>query len=68
MLEGKAAGKLHDAANEATRKSGWGRIKNRDGTFEDIAPNGGGIVRTLLDGHFWPDDDSDADDSDADAE
>ena len=37
------------AANEATRLSGWGRIKHRDGTFEDIAPHNGGIVRTVLD-------------------
>ena len=48
-LEDLAAGKLHAAANEATRKSGWGRIKHRDGTFEDIAPHNGGIVRTVLD-------------------
>ena len=49
LLEDLAAGTLHDAADSATRKSGWGRIKNRDGTFEDIAPHGGGIVRTVLD-------------------
>ena len=44
-----AAAKLHAAANDATRKSGWGRIKHRDGTFEDIAPHDGGIIRTVLD-------------------
>ena len=42
-------GNLHAAANDATRKSGWGRIKHLDGTFEDIAPHSGGIVRTILD-------------------
>ena len=40
---------MHDAADSATRKSGWGRIKHPDGTFEDIAPHNGGIVRTVLD-------------------
>ena len=49
LLEDLVGGKLHDAANAATRKSGWGRIKHRDGTFEDIAPHNGGIVRTVLD-------------------
>ena len=49
MLEDLDAGKLHAEANDATRKSGWGRIKHRDGTFEDIAPHNGGIVRTVLD-------------------
>ena len=42
-------GKLHAAANAATLKSGWGRIKHPNGTFEDIAPHNGGIVRTILD-------------------
>ena len=49
LLQDLVGGKLHDAANAATRKSGWGRIKHRDGTFEDIAPHNGGIVRTVLD-------------------
>ena len=47
--EDLAGGKLHAAANDATRKSHWGRIKHRDGTFEDIAPHNGGSVRTVLD-------------------
>ena len=49
LIKDLLAGKLHDEANDATRKSGWGRIKHRDGTFEDIAPHNGGIVRTVLD-------------------
>ena len=43
------SGKLLYEANQATRKAGWGRIKHLDGTFEDITPNGGGIVRSILD-------------------
>ena len=42
-------GTLHAAANAATRKSGFGRIKHPNGDFEDIAPHNGGIVRTVLD-------------------
>ena len=49
LLKDLVAGKLHAEANDATRKSGWGRIKHRDGTFEDIAPHNGGIVRSVLD-------------------
>ena len=49
LLEDLAAGKLHDEANDATHKSGFGRIKHRDGTFEDIALHNGGIVRSVLD-------------------
>ena len=49
MLEDLVGGKMHAEANDATRKSGWGRIKHPDGTFEDIAPHNGGIVRTVLD-------------------
>ena len=40
---------LRKEANEATRKSGFGRIRHEDGSYEDIARDGGGIVRTLLD-------------------
>ena len=40
---------LRKEANEATRKSGFGRIRHEDGRYEDIARDGGGIVRTLLD-------------------
>ena len=49
LLKDLADGKLHTAANDATRKSGYGRIKNQDGTVEDIARHGGGIVRRVLD-------------------
>ena len=56
---------LRTQANEATRYSGFGRIKHEDGSYEDIARHGGGIVRTLLD-HMTPniadDDDMHADD------
>ena len=31
------------------RQSGFGRIKHKDGRYEDITPHGRGIVRTLLD-------------------
>ena len=40
---------LRKQANEATRISGFGRIKHEDGSYEDLAPHGGGIVRTVLD-------------------
>ena len=49
LLEDLASGKLLDAANDATRASGHGRIKNRDGSIQDITPHGGGIVRKALD-------------------
>ena len=48
-----ANGSLRTEANDATRKSGFGRIKYEDGTYEDIARHGGGIVKTLLD-HMTP--------------
>ena len=49
LLEELDLGTLRTEANDATRKSGWGRIKHADGTFEDLAPHNGGIVRTVLD-------------------
>ena len=49
LIEELASGNLHKAAEDATRKSGYGRIKKQDGSFEDIAPHGGGIVRRVLD-------------------
>ena len=49
LLEQLPSGKLHKAAEDATRKSRYGRIKKQDGSFEDIAPHGGGIVRRVLD-------------------
>ena len=63
LLQQLAAGTLRTKANEATQKSGWGRIKHEDGTYEDIAPHHGGIVRTLLD-HVVP---TEADDDDAES-
>ena len=63
MLHALAAGTLRTEANEATRRSGWGRIKHEDGSWEDIAPHGGGIVRTVLD-HVVP---TRADDDDMEA-
>ena len=62
-LRALAAGTLRKEANEATLASGWGRIKNDDGSYEDIAQHGGGIVRTLL-GHVVP---TEADDDDAES-
>ena len=55
-----ADGSLRRQANDATRRSGFGRIKHEDGTYEDIAPHGGGIVRTLLD-HVLPNIDDEED-------
>ena len=49
LVEALERGTLHTEANDATRKSGWGRIKHRDGSFEDLALHNGGIVRTVLD-------------------
>ena len=53
MLHALADGTLRTEANEATQRSGFGRIKHADGTYEDIAPHNGGIVRTVLD-HVEP--------------
>ena len=49
LLRDLASDTLRTQANAATRRSGWGRIKHLDGTYEDIAPHKGGIVRTVLD-------------------
>ena len=49
VLSDLRTGKLRHEANAATKASGWGRIKHADGSFEDITPNGGGIVRSVLD-------------------
>ena len=49
LIEELASGNLHKASEDATRKSRYGRIKKQDGSFEDIAPHGGGIVRRVLD-------------------
>ena len=49
LLQELKSGKLRAEANEATRKSGWGRIKHEDGSFEEITPHRGGIVRSILD-------------------
>ena len=47
-------GTLRSKANDATRQSGFGRIMNEDGSYQDIARHGGGIVKKLLD-HVDPD-------------
>ena len=52
-LDALADGNLRTQANDATRRSGWGRIKHEDGSWEDIAPHNGGIVRKVLD-HLVP--------------
>ena len=49
LLNSLVTGKLRAEANDATIKSGFGRIKHLNGTYEDIRPHNGGIVKTLLD-------------------
>ena len=53
MLHALSVGRLRTEANDATIKSGFGRIKHENGTYEDITPLGVGRVRTLLD-HVEP--------------
>ena len=43
------SGALRRRANDATERSGFGRIRNEDGTYKDIGPNTGGLTRTILD-------------------
>ena len=47
--------KLRKQANEATKASGHGRLKNADGTFIDIGAETGGLTRTILDNWVPPD-------------
>ena len=47
------SGKLLRDANTATRLHGHGRVKNEDGSFEDIGPNTRGLTRTVLDNMEW---------------
>jgi hypothetical protein len=49
MLDDLDSGFLLHRANEATRASGHGRLKNPDGTFQDIGAHMGGLARTVLD-------------------
>ena len=49
LLAELASGALRRTANDATERSGFGRIKNEDGTYEDMGPNSGGLTRTILD-------------------
>ncbi len=50
MVRELNSGNLRHRANEATRLSGFGRIRNEeDGTMEDLGPNTGGLTRTVLD-------------------
>ena len=44
------SGKLFDEANEATKTSGNGRLKRRDGTILDIGGSTIGAIRQALDG------------------
>jgi len=43
------SGRLLAEANQATRASGFGRIKKKDGSYQEIGPNAGGLLRTILD-------------------
>ena len=45
LLQDLDSGKLRREANDATHKSGFGRIKYTDGTTKDISRHGGGWVR-----------------------
>jgi hypothetical protein len=49
MLKDLDSGALLLRANAATRASGHGRLKNADGTFQDIGAHTGGLARTVLD-------------------
>ena len=49
-LELLATGTLLREANEATQRSGFGRLRLADGGYEDITQHGAGILRTVLDG------------------
>ena len=44
-------GSLEAEANRLTLISGHGRLKRRDGTFEDIGGSTGGFTRAVL--HDW---------------
>ena len=44
-----ADGSLRREANDATLRSGFGRIRLPDGGFEDITQHGGGMLKTVLD-------------------
>jgi hypothetical protein len=49
LLRDFDTGDLLRQANAATRASGHGRLKNADGTFQDIGASTGGLARTVLD-------------------
>jgi len=49
VLADLESGALRRRANDATERSGFGRIKNDDGTSQDIGPNTGGLTRRILD-------------------
>ena len=48
ILEEYRSHKLLEQANDATEKSGRGRLKHKDGTHTDIGPHTGGATRKLL--------------------
>ena len=43
------SGRLRMDSNDATKASGFGRVKLKDGPYVDIGPNTGGLTRTILD-------------------
>ena len=49
LLQKRDCGTLRIAANDATRKSGYGRIHHEDGSFEDLHCHQSSKVRTLFD-------------------
>ena len=50
LIEELNSGELQKRANDATEKSGHGRIRNSDGTYTDIGGSTQGTTRTILDG------------------
>jgi len=55
LLEDYDNGNLLRQANDATKASGHGRLRNSDGTFQDIGGSTGGLARTVLDNWEPPD-------------
>ena len=49
LLDDLDSGQLRKKANDATKASGHGRIRNLDGSYIDIGGSCGGATRTVLD-------------------
>ena len=49
LLHDFDSGQLYKKANDATKASGHGRIRNSDGSYTDIGGSCGGVTRTVLD-------------------